>query len=247
MQKKYILLTILIFLMVFVIAIVAERNDCNSSISSTLGFQSPKCSKFSPEKLLVEALSSNRYIDLDELAEKIISEDPSYILVDIRDKNQYEAYSLPGALNIPFAHLLNKENDNLEFKSDAYKKILYSNETLLADRAWMILRRKGCKNIKVLNGGLNKFFTVLMNPPKPKETDPAIEFEKYSFRKAAGVYFGMPNPSEFIPQFDLQNNKSGKYLKRNKKTIAIKRKVKPVLKKPDKPKPEEEEEEDEGC
>ena len=245
MQKKYILLTILIFLMVFIVAIVAERNNCDSSVSSTLGFKSENCYKFTPEKLLVEAMGSSRYIDLDELAEKIISEEPTYILVDIRDEKQFNSYSLPGAINIPFEKLLDKENDNSEFKSDAYKKILFSNSTLLSDQAWMILRRKGCKNIKILDGGLNKFFTTLMDPPKPSETDPEEEFEKYSFRKAAAVYFGMPNPYEFIPEYKPPNRKSDQRTM-PRATSNVKKRVKPVPKKPE-PAPEEEEEEDEGC
>jgi len=82
-----------------------------------------------------------------------------------------------------------------------------------------------------------------MNPPKPKETDPVIEFEKYDFRKAAAVYFGMPNPAEFIPEQELFVTKPPFH----PKPKTVKRKVKPVLKKPKQPPVEEEEEEDEGC
>lgn len=245
MQKKYILLTILIFLMVFIVAIVAERNNCDSSVSSVLGFKSENCYKFTPEKLLVETIGTNRFVDLDELAEKVISEDPTYILIDIRDEKQFKSYTLPGAINIPFEKLLDKENDNLEFKSDAYNKVLFSNSTLLSDQAWMVLRRKGCKNIKVLDGGLNKFFITLMDPPKPLETDPEEEFEKYSFRKAAAVYFGMPNPYEFIPEYQPPKRNTDYRRLPGPASSGLKKKIKPV---PKKVVPvEEEEEEDEGC
>ncbi len=244
MQKKYILLTILIFLMVFIIAIVAERNNCDSSISSTLGFKSENCYKFNPEKLLVEAIGNSRFINLDDLAEKVISQDPTYILIDIRDKKQFDTYSLPHAINIPFDKLLEKENERANFKSDAFNKILYANNTLLSDQAWMVLRRNGCKNIKVLNGGLNKFFMTLMNPPKPLETDPEEEFEKYRFRKAAAIYFGMPNPFEFIPDYKVSNNVVDKRRMPGQAFLPVKRKVKPVAKKKVK---QISEEEDEGC
>jgi rhodanese-related sulfurtransferase len=243
MQKKYVLLTMLIFFMFFIVAIVAERNNCDSSISSTLGFKSPNCSRFTPEKLLIEALRTDRYISLDELAEKVISEDPTYILVDIRDKKQFESYCLPGSINIPFEKLL--DNEYSDFKSEAYIKVIYSNSTLLSDRAWILLRRKGCKSIKVLDGGLNEFFTTLMDPPKPLETDPEKEFEKYRFRKAAAVYFGMPNPYEFIPEYkQAAGNKYQKNIPFSASS-KVKRKVKPAPKQI--VEPELEEEEDEGC
>jgi 3-mercaptopyruvate sulfurtransferase SseA len=114
----------------------------------------------------------------------------------------------------------------------------------MSDQAWIIMRRSGCKNMKVLEGGLNKFFLTLMDPPKPTETDPSEVFEKYSFRKAAGIYFGMPNPQEFIPEQQIVLRKAktrGKYapkakVPQGKKSVKLEKK-----------KEVEEEEEDEGC
>jgi hypothetical protein len=64
----------------------------------------------------------------------------------------------------------------------------------------MVLRRAGIKNLKVLNGGLNQFYQLYLNPPKPLETDTKEAFEIYSFRKAVGAHLGLPNPDEFIPR-----------------------------------------------
>jgi len=89
MQKKYIFLTFLLMAMIFIVAFVAERNNCDSSISEQFHFKSKKCTAMSPAKLLVTALSTDRFLGVDDLAEKIISEDPTYILIDIRRKNGF--------------------------------------------------------------------------------------------------------------------------------------------------------------
>lgn len=257
MQKRYIFLASLILAMMFIVAFVAERNNCDSSISEQFHFKSKKCTKLSPINLLVTSLSTDRFITVDELATKIIGEDPSYILIDIRDAEEFKDYSLPGAINVPFKTIL-AENENKPFyKSPAYIKVIYSNNTLLSDQAWIIMRRAGCKNIKVLEGGLNSFFLTLMDPVKPKETDSNVEFEKYRFRKSAGVYFGMPNPQEFIPAQQLAIYRAKRVVRNrsivNKTTKAkvVNNDVKVVKKKVEltkkKAKVEEEEEEDEGC
>ncbi len=251
MQKRYMFLTFLILAMIFVIAFVAERNNCDSSISGQFHFKSKKCKELSPAKLLVTSLSTDRFIGVDELASKIIAEDPTYILIDIRDKYQFEKYSLPGAINVPFNKIPEVNDKEPFYKSSAYVKVIYSNNTLLADQAWIILRRMGCKNIKVLDGGLNSFFLTLMTPTKPKQTDSGDAFDLYRFRKSAGGYFGMPNPQEFFPAQQLAIYKAKRKIDiapRTKMTdgnrAKVKKKVKLVKKKENKI---EEEEEDEGC
>lgn len=251
MQKKYIFLTFLLMAMIFIVAFVAERNNCDSSISEQFHFKSRKCTEMSPAKLLVTSLSSDRFISVDNLAQKVISEDPTYILIDIRDKKEFDKYSLPRAINVPFKNILKVNNSEPFYKSSAYTKVIFSNNTLLADQAWIIMRRMGCKNIKVLDGGLNRFFLTLMDPVKPKETESQQAFDMYRFRKSAGVYFGMPNPQEFIPAQELATYRAKWKIDvapRTKSVInrksPVKKKIKVVKKKVEK---EEEEEEDEGC
>ena len=255
MQKKYIFLTFLLMAMIFVVAFVAERNNCDSSISEQFHFKSKKCTAMSPEKLLITALSSDRFIGVDDLAQKIISEDPTYILIDIREKEEFQKYSLPGAINVPFKNILKVNDSEPFYKSSAYIKVIFSNNTMLADQAWIIMRRMGCKNIKVLDGGLNRFFLTLMNPAKPKETDSQQAFDMYRFRKSAGIYFGMPNPQEFIPKQQLAIYKAKRKIEiaprvhsaksnGNKAKSQVKKQVKIIKKKQGE---DEEDEEDEGC
>ncbi|HEY9184314.1 MAG TPA: rhodanese-like domain-containing protein [Salegentibacter sp.] len=145
------------------------------------------------EQLLNDAISSERYISTDQVAQKIIGEDPSFILIDVRSADNYETYSLPNAINIPIQNLLDEEYVGYLNQSQ-YDVIFYSNDNFYADQAWLLCKRLGYKNLRVLEGGMNRWFTTIINPTVPDENMAAEDFELYSTRKAASMYFGVVYP-----------------------------------------------------
>lgn len=199
MTKRYLVLAIIAIAATLLLALLPSRKICFNEDREKMHLKTSQCRGESVEHILLSSMNNERYMSVDELSAKIIEEDPSYLVIDIRDSLQFKNFALSGSVNIPFAELLKKENI-ANFENNAFTTVLVSNGTLMSDQAWMILRRKGFKNVKVLKGGLNEFFNVLMNPEKPKETDPSEAYDLYSFRKSAGVYFGLPNPKDFIPE-----------------------------------------------
>jgi len=148
-----------------------------------------------PEKLLSNAISSERYITSDELAHKIINQDPSFLLIDVRNEESYSKYSLPNSINIPLEKLF-KEDSEGYLNQDEFDVILFSNDNFYSDQAWLLCNRLEYKNMRVLEGGVNTWFTTVINPVKPTENQPASDFELYSFRKAASMYFGVFYPDQ---------------------------------------------------
>ena len=148
-----------------------------------------------PESLLANAISPERYITADELAHKIISNDPSVLIIDVRDAKSFENYSIPGSLNIPLGEILDEGNENY-INQNAFEVIFYSNENFHADQAWILCNRLGYKNLRVLEGGMNSWFNSIINPPVPGENLPSTAHDLYSFRKAASMYFGVVYPDE---------------------------------------------------
>ena len=65
----------------------------------------------SPEDLLSNAISPERYITTDELADRIINQDPSLLLIDVRDEISYKKHSIANAINIPLEKILNKDSE----------------------------------------------------------------------------------------------------------------------------------------
>jgi hypothetical protein len=68
--------------------------------------------------------------------------------------------------------------------------VFYSNGTLKANEAWMITRQLGYSNNYVMQGGLNYWAEVIMNPIPPSQTSPDEEIAKYNFRKGASQALG---------------------------------------------------------
>jgi rhodanese-related sulfurtransferase len=145
--------------------------------------------KLSAEQLLSEASSRTQYIAPETVADMMVKKDPSLQLIDVRSQEEFEKYSLSGAINIPITDLLSEKYNDL-LNQDVKMNIFYSNGTITANEAWMITRQLGFKNNYVLEGGLNYWFSNILSAQKPASTSPDEEFAKYDFRKSAGQALG---------------------------------------------------------
>jgi len=142
----------------------------------------------SPRELLSDRRNSSRFISTDKVAEMIIDQDPTLLLVDVRDMYDYLDFSLPGAHTIPFEEVLMYNwIDSLAY--DQSMIVLFSNSDIRADQAWILLKRENHKNIHVMKGGLNCWFETIIQPSPPPETAADEEIDRYQFRKGASVYF----------------------------------------------------------
>jgi len=145
-----------------------------------------------PELFVKNMVSTERYINTDVLADRMVNQDPVLLLIDTRTTEEFEKYSLPNAVNIPLSHIFNEEL-NPYLDQDVYDVVLFSNDNFTADEAWLIGNRMGYQRLYVLDGGLNAWFETIIEPELPKETMSREAFELYAFRKAAGKYFGVAN------------------------------------------------------
>ena len=145
--------------------------------------------KLTPEEMLADLNSRSQYISPDEVAEMIISQDPSIQLIDLRSSEEYNKFHLPGAYNIPLTELLNDEYRYV-INQDLKLNVFYSNGTVIADEAYIITRQMGYYNNYVLEGGLNYWAETIMNPEKAAITSPNDELARYDFRIGAGQALG---------------------------------------------------------
>ena len=171
--------------------------------------------KLSPEELLEQANSGMQYFSPDQIADMIINEDPSLLLIDVRAQDEYESFHLPGAVNIPLSDMLS-DDWQAYLNQDVRHNVFYSNGTVKANEAWMITMQLGYKNNYVLQGGLNYWVETIMNPEAPPSTSPDEEIAKYNFRKGAGMELGgsaavsnesQPITSPSLPKITPRPNK----------------------------------------
>jgi rhodanese-related sulfurtransferase len=145
--------------------------------------------KLTAGELLAEVNTRSQYVTPETVADMLVNKDPTLRLIDVRSSDEFEKFSLPGAVNIPVADLLSDKYTEI-LDQGVKMNVFYSNGTIAANEAWMITRQLGYSNNFVLEGGLNYWFDSIMNPQKPDNTSPDEEFAKYDFRKSAGMALG---------------------------------------------------------
>jgi rhodanese-related sulfurtransferase len=143
--------------------------------------------EISPEEVLRSMTGSSRLTSPDRVADRLINKDPSLLLIDVRTPEEYSAYSLPGAFNIPIAGLLDETSLDL-LSQEGMDVVFFGNDELLADRAWLASRRKGLKDVYVLEGGLNQWFDNFFTLSPPPESASAAELEHFQFRMGVRQY-----------------------------------------------------------
>lgn len=174
MSKRYIVLTVILLVLAFGLTMLPEK-----------GPRSP----ITPEELLLKANDQSRYLGTHLIAKRLIERDPSLFLVDIRMIYEYEEYNIPGSYNIPLEEILSPDWEAY-IDQEGMDVVFYSNSDVFADQAWMLSTQKGYKNLYVMRGGLNSWFRTIIQPTPPDETASTVAFEKYSFERAASIYFG---------------------------------------------------------
>lgn len=172
-----------------------------------------------PEQLLQEINDNTRYMTTDEVAEKLIYGDAYLQLIDVRSADNFQKFHLKGAVNIPLDSILNKdEKGNYEYEDilnqDVKTNVFYSNGTVYANQAWILLRRLNFKNNYVMKGGLNRWIETVIQPQRPLPTASQEEFYLYNFRRAVSMFFGGGSvssvPAEDNTPAPIINKKGGK-------------------------------------
>lgn len=158
--------------------------------------------EINPEKLLLNITSPSRFLSTDYVAEKLIEGDPAMVLVDVRYPDQYEYYSLPGAVNIPIDEILSEEWQEY-FRTPGISFVLFSNGTVMADQAWILCERKKQDEIFVMEGGLNKWFETIFLAEPPPLTASGREIDLYTFRRGVSQFL-TGGAAVAIPEADAE-------------------------------------------
>ena len=123
------------------------------------------------------------HVDLGELADWIIRGDAGYRLIDLRKPEEFEAYHIPTAENVPLAGLMDAGIGRDE------RIVLYSEGGIHAAQAWFLLRAERYPAVYTLRGGLEGWKDEVLYPVSPVE---AMARQTAAFERSAYVarFFG---------------------------------------------------------
>jgi hypothetical protein len=123
------------------------------------------------------------HVTVQELADWIIQGRTEYRLIDLRSEDEYAAYHIPFAENVPVARLPGYGLGRNE------KIVLYSEGGIHSAQAWLLLRAQRYPGAYILFGGLEAWRDEVLYPVVPAAATPQ---ETAAFERAAQVarFFG---------------------------------------------------------
>jgi len=119
-----------------------------------------------------------------ELADWIIKGNYDFVLVDLRNREEFAKYNIPTSECILLPSLLG--NNDL---SRTDKIILYADDDFTAAKGWLVLTAKNYKYVSVLEGGIKAWEKDVLYPKIPEKIKPE-EKAKYEKIKSISKYFG---------------------------------------------------------
>lgn len=141
-----------------------------------------------PHDLLSEINNQESVFNVDQVARFIVSEDSTIQLIDLRTPEEFKAFNIPGAINLPYNELLNSDPAAI-FGDHNIKNIFYSNGDF--DSNYALIAAKGMKysNVYTMKGGLNEWFNTVMNTTFTGERISARENALFETRTRARRLF----------------------------------------------------------
>lgn len=174
MQRKYTILSILLVVLALGLVILPKKTNKTET---------------DPKILLSALAGKSRFLTTDLVSKRIIENDPTLLLIDLRPADQFKAFALPGAINIQPESILSDSNSEL-LKQLGKDIVLYSNSDLISEKAWLLCARYvNYSRLYIMKGGLNEWYNTIVMGTNVASTASSAEFDLVNFRKAARQYF----------------------------------------------------------
>lgn len=136
-----------------------------------------------PQELATLVSREADHVTVQQLADWIIKGRADFRLIDLRKAEDYAAYHIPAAENVPLAALPGRMPARNE------KVVLYSDGGIHAAQAWFLLAAQGYSGAYILLGGLDEWKDRVLFPTLPAGATPEqiAAFEK---DRQVSAYFG---------------------------------------------------------
>jgi 3-mercaptopyruvate sulfurtransferase SseA len=118
--------------------------------------------QLTPTQLHNKSVDGASTFSVDKLARMIADEDSSIQIIDLRNPDEYLKANIPGAINIPYNSLLNKDFETY-LEQKGIKTVFYSNGDILASQAWVLCTGMGYQNLYIMQGGMNEWYKTVIN------------------------------------------------------------------------------------
>ena len=173
MERKYTILAILLIVLALGLVVLPKKKELK---------------EVEPKVLLASIVEKSRYLSVDLVTHRIIENDPTLLLIDLRPAELFKLFALPGAVNIQPDSLLSAMT--LELMNQPGKdKVLLANSDLISEKAWLIATRNSINRVYIMKGGMNEWFNTIIREKPVNSAASLTDLDLISFRKAAKQFF----------------------------------------------------------
>lgn len=173
MERKYTILAVLLIVLALGLVILPKQKGQK---------------EIDPKVLLSSVVEKSRYLSVDLVTHRMIENDPTLLLIDLRPADQFKTFALPGAINIQPETLLSQSSLEI-FNQPGKDKVLYSNADLSSEKAWLLCSRYSVNRMYIMKGGLNEWFNTIIKEKPVSGSASTTELDLASFRNAARQFF----------------------------------------------------------
>jgi thiosulfate/3-mercaptopyruvate sulfurtransferase len=134
------------------------------------------------------------HLTADDFARRLLDAPDTVAIVDVRPADEFAAFHLPGAVNLDLVRLLGPEGTAFLDAHASKTVVLVSNGMTHPAQAWVELARRGRRNVRILEDGLDGFRAALLTPPSLRgpTTERRVAEEGPRFRALAARWLGRP-------------------------------------------------------
>jgi rhodanese-related sulfurtransferase len=148
-----------------------------------------------PAALAAEIVSERDHITAPELAERIMGQDASLHVIDLRPRADYDAFHIPTAAQAPLETLARQA-----FPRGA-SIVLYSEGSTQSAQGWVLLRLRGERDVRFLREGMYEWLARVMEPRLATDATDA-ERQEFARAEAQSRFFG-GQPRSNMPRAEV--------------------------------------------
>jgi rhodanese-related sulfurtransferase len=148
--------------------------------------------KGNPENIWMSSIDQKTILTPDQVARMVVREDSTLVLIDLRQADEFRQFTIPGSVNVPYDELV-KRDPSTYLGSGDFKNVFFSNSDLKSGYAVVIAAGMGYDNCYSMKGGLNDWFSIVMNSAFTGEKISAAENALFEIRYRAKHMFNEMN------------------------------------------------------
>lgn len=148
-----------------------------------------------PAQLAADIVSERDHITAPDLAARIMRQDASLRVIDLRPRADYDALHIPTASHATLDALARDA-----FPRDA-SLVLYSEGSTQSAQGWVLLRLRGHRNVWFLREGMYEWLARVLEPRLATDATGA-ERQEFARAEAQSRFFG-GQPRSHVPRADV--------------------------------------------